>query len=1236
MSVGFVGGQAQATGLAGLGTDFEALDLMGDLRRPLAWPARAASQVRTLQLPVPAGVEPAGTVVLAGLVGVLARYTAQGEVVLGRSSGGSVLRVGVADDPAFGDLVSRVGEAWAAPVVTAGVLGPVAVGLVDGPVAEVGPDVVDVDLLVTIASDGSGLRVDYAAEGFSTDWARGLLDQTGTLLSAGMCEPDVPLSGLPLLGTAERDRLLAWGRGPSCPVPGEPLHELVLEWARRTPDAVAGVADGEVVTYGELARRSELLARYLRAVGVGVGDVVSLALDRSIWTLVATLAVLRAGAAYTPMDVSWPAERMKMLLADHGAQVVLTVGEVAHRIPRPDGVRVVALDHDWPAVEAVEAVDLPVVDASQPAFVIYTSGSTGTPKGVVLSHDKLTNFVTWMRDECAVGPDSRMLHCCAPVFDVALGEIYTALASGARVVVCSRDDLLDARRLTELIAKEQTTHAFCPPTNLAAVDPADCPSMSCVTLAGEPIPPRMAQRWMAAGARLINAYGPAEASVACTWFDAKAGWGGAYVPIGWPMPNRQIRVVDPNLDLVPMGVPGEILITGAGVADSYLNRPELTAQRFVTDPYGGGVAYRTGDLGRWNASGALEILARMDHQVKVNGIRIELGEIEAVLEQHPDVGTAVVVRREDRGVARLVGYVTGRDGRAPAVSELREHAATVLPSYMVPAVIMVLERFPVGGTGKINRRALPEPGSQRPDLGVAYVEAATAEERLVTGVFASVLDIDPVGTEDSFFALGGTSLQSAAVAAAIDEAADVVVPVSQIHRTPTPHGLARWLATAPRRPRAEPEPPVTGRPAPTGPVPLTPSVAKCLVLPFELVCPTTWWIEGELDLRALMAALGDVHRRHEALYARYRRVDPPVAIIPPNPGMPQLRLLTDAASEQEALDQLAEAVQQPLDYTQGRNWRAALIREKSTNRVLFGIGIHHIAFDGWSHTLLVRDLSHAYTARLSGAAPVWARPAPTLRQSYDEYTRLREAADLDAQRAYWREQLRGLARQGEGRPQELVEQTPIWGPRTGHIVAVPADVLDRWDRAGREQRFSRSTYFAAAYASALRTIHQQDDIALLMIVAQRGSRILDSAFTSRIGSNCLRVRFDSPEKNLVRTLQQTVDRLMAAQDVTFLEMTTDPVLGMSREVINSLPSFAYQDNLVLPLKLPGCRTEEVVDPYAREWSGGCVAEVLPGNGGALLRVTIRTDLVPTPVAEMLATNMLRFLEAGPEAADQAD
>ncbi|MBB5827000.1 non-ribosomal peptide synthetase [Micromonospora carbonacea] len=1225
MSVGFVGGQAQAPGLAGPGTDFETLDLVGDLRRVVGWPARAGSVSGVVSWPV--GVVGSGVVVAAGLVGVLARYTGQSEVVLGLAGGG-VVRVDVAGDPGFGELAGRVEAALASPAAD-GPGGPVLLHVVDGPVDAVGPEVVDAGVVVWVAGDGSGLRVDFAVEEFSAGWVRGFVDAVVTLVAAGVGEPGRGLSGLTLVSVVERERLLGWGRGPVREVPGAPIHELVLEWAQRSPEAVAGVAGGVVLTYGELARRSAVVAGFLRSVGVGSGDVVSLALDRSLWTLVAALGVLRAGAAYTPMDVAWPAERMRVLLADHGARVVLTVGEVASRVPCPDGVRVVALDEQWPRIEAVGPVDLPAVTVDGPAFVIYTSGSTGTPKGVVLTHEKLTNFLAWMADECAIGPDSRMLHSCTPVFDVALGEIFTALTSGATVVVCSRDELLDARRLTDLIAKEQVTHAFCPPTNLAAVDPADCPSMSCLTLAGEPVPPRMAQRWLAAGVRLINAYGPAEAAVACTWYDASTGWPGSYVPIGWPMPNRQIHIVDPHLNLVPAGAPGEILITGHGIADGYLHRPELTTQRFVTDPHTHQLAYRTGDLARWNTNGALEILGRIDHQIKINGIRIELGEIETTLEQHPDVTTAIVTRRDDNDTPRLIGYVTARDGRTPSVPALREHAAAVLPSYMVPAVIMVLDRFPVGGTGKINRNALPAPDAQRPDVGVDYAEPTTADERLVTTAFVTVLGIDRAGVHDSFFDLGGTSLQSAALAAALDEATDAVVPVSQIRRTPTPQALAAWLATAPRRPRAEAEPSGVARSGPAKPVPLTLSVAKCVWLPFELVCPTTWWVEGELNLRALMAALGDLHRRHEALHARYRRVDPPVAIIPPNPGMPQLLLLTDAPTTQDALDQLADAVQQPLDYTQGRNWRTAVIRDRSTNRTLLGIGIHHIAFDGWSHTLLVRDLTHAYTARANGHAPVWDRPAPTLRQTYDEYARLHEAADLPAQRAYWRTQLRGLPRQGDGELKVPLEQALAWGPKAGHILTVSPQVLQRWDRAAREHRFSRSSYFVAAFATALRAIHHQDDIGLLMIVAKRGSRVLDSAFTTRINSNCVRVRF-APGQDLIRHVQQTVDELMAAQDVPFSESAADPAVGLPSEVVAGLPGFAYQDNLVLPLELPGCRTEEVVEPYAREVMSGLTVEAIPRHADALLRITIRTDLLPFALAEELGDHMLRFLEAGPQ------
>ncbi|SCL14175.1 amino acid adenylation domain-containing protein [Micromonospora nigra] len=1222
MSVGFVGAQGVVGGRFDGDGAGGGVDLVGDLRRPVVWPARAATEVRVLE-DVPASA----TMLLAGLVGVLARHTGQDEITIGGPENG-VLRVDVTGDPGFGELVDRV--TWA----TAGdnnsstadsSAGKVRVGLVDGPVTETRPDTVDVDLIVTIATDTTTIRIDYAADGYSPQWIRSLLDQITALTTAGHQAPQTTLSRLPLLGDAEREQLLAWGHGPQQAIPTEPIHDLVLRWARQTPDAIAAIADDTTLTYRELDHRSAALAAYLHTTGIKPGDVVSLALDRSLWTIIATLGILRAGAAYTPMDTTWPPERMRLLLTDNGARIVLTTHHTAPHIPTPDGVTVIALDHHWPTIATHTLTNPPHTTPDTPAFVIYTSGSTGTPKGVTLSHDKLTNFLTWMTNECHINPDSRMLHSAAPVFDAAFGEVFATLIGGGRVVVCSRDDLLEPRRLTDLVNRHGVTHTFGPATNIAPLDPAACPGLRCIIFGGEAVPPPLAQRWLAAGVRVLNAYGPAEIAVACSWFDASAGWDGAYVPIGWPMPNRQIRVVDTNLDLVPLGMPGEILITGHGIADGYLHRPELTAERFVTDPHSGQPAYRTGDLARWNATGALEILGRIDHQVKINGIRIELGEIESILTQHPHVNTAVVIRHESHGTTRLIGYVTPRDNHTPTNNTLREHATKHLPPYMVPATIITLDTFPTGNTGKINRNALPEPGTHRPDLDTEYAEPATGEERLVARVFAEVLGIDRVGAQDSFFDLGGTSLQSAAVATRIDEATDTVVPVSQIHRTPTPHELAHWLTTAPRRAPA-------GVPARSrsGLVPLAQQVAKCLMSPLEVVVPVTWWIEGDLDLRALMAALGDVHQRHEALHARYRRVDPPVALIPPNPGRPQVQLLADATSEHEAMNQLVATVQKPLDYTQGRNWRAALIRERTTNRTLLGIGIHHIAFDGWSHSLLVRDLTHAYTARHHGQPPTWNHPAPTLRQTHDEHTRLRNAADLPTQRTYWRNQLRDLPRQGRGGPTVGLEQVLAWGPKAGHTVTVGREVLRRWDEAAREHRFSRSSYFVAAFASALRAVHQQDDIGLLMVVAKRGSRVLDSAFTTRLNLNCVRVRFDGPQDDkLVLRVHETIADLMRAQDVPFAETADDPAAGLPSEVVASLPTFVYQDNVMLPLELPGCRTEEVVDPYAREVSNGLTVEVLPRVDHALLRVTIRTDYLPYRLAEELNEHMSRFLEAGP-------
>jgi len=1198
------------------------VDVVGDLRRPLVWPAKAGSVYRVMPSPG----------VVAGLVAVLARWTRPDEVVLGLPAGGSVVRVEVAGDPGFAELARRVDAAWAGPEVTgsgvAGLLGPVVVAVIDGVVAESGPEVIDVDLVVTVAPHSGALRVDYAVEEFSAGWVHSLLDQVTVLTEAAAGNPGQRLSQLPLLTDTARQQLLQWGQGPTRPIPQQPIHELVLEWARRTPQAVAGVAGGESITYQQLDHRSEVLAKYLCSAGISPGDIVSIALDRGIWTLIATLAVLRAGAAYTPMDVSWPAERMRMLLADHGARIVLTTSDVTDRIPRPDGVRVLTLDHTWPTTNPQATVPLPVVDPSAAAFVIYTSGSTGTPKGVVLTHEMLTNFLAWMREECAIGPGSRMLHCCAPIFDAALAEIYAALIAGARVVVCSRDTLLDPRELTKLIAGKRVSHAFCPPTNVAAVNPADCPTLTCLLLGGEPLPPNAAKRWNDVGARVLNAYGPAEASVACTWFDTSTGWPGTTIPIGWPMPNRNLHVVDPDLNLVAVGVPGEILITGHGVAAEYLNRPQLTAQRFITDPHTGTVAYRSGDLARWNTTGALEFLTRIDTQVKINGIRIELGEIEATLEQHPDVHTAAVTTHHDNNITRLIGYITARPGSTPDPNELRRHLATTLPAYMIPAAVITLDRFPLGGTGKIDRSALPAPTDQRPDLSTPYTPPVTPQEHLITDLYTTILNIKPVGTHDSFFHLGGTSLQTAALATTLDQATNTPIPTSQIHRTPTPHQLAQWLSTTTPRTTTEPATSPATRQRP-GPVPLPLAVAKFVYLAQEMVCPITWWIEGDLNLGALIAALGDIHQRHQALHARYRRTNPPVALIPPNPGGPKIHLLNDSPTTGQALDAITDTIQQPLDYTQGRNWHAAITRDTSTNRTLLGIGIHHIAYDGWSHAILVNDLTHAYTARRTSQPPTWPQPAPTLRQAHHEHTRLRNTADLTTQRTYWHHQLHGLTRQGPP-PTTTLQQFLAWGPKAGHTTTIPNTTLQPWNQHAHQHHYTPTTYYATAYATALHTIHQQNDIAFLIVTAQRGNPTLDNTLTTRTNLNCVRVRFeDGGSDDLVLQVHRTLSDLMTNQDIPFAETADDPVAGISSGVVASLPTFIYQDNPQPRLELPGCRTDEVVEPYAREVPNGLTVEVLPRSDHALLRITIRTDLLPYSFAEELSGHMLRFLEAGP-------
>jgi amino acid adenylation domain-containing protein len=1231
--------------------DLPRLDLVTDRARPASAPYRAAFAVhhlasRGIEALARASHAPVPAVLLAGLVAVLARYTGEEDVALAATlpaGGTTVVRVAVEEKLSFAELVQRclaaVVEVARQPTVPAALLYPageparcpVSLGMPPAPATGAGVRfelltagpvglAQDIAVQVTDAVDGLDCQVRYAADLFAASRIDALLRHWQRALHAAARDPAIALAQLPLLDEADQAELLARGQGPALPVPEATLHGLVSARMRADPAAVAGVCDGVELSYGELDRRSAALARFLRAAGVGHEDIVAVVLDRGLHTLVAMLGVLRAGAAYTPVDPAFPAERIGFVLRDAGTNVVLTRAALADAVPSVEGVRVVRLDVDLldgPPIEEVAGPD-------SLAYVLYTSGSTGTPKGVQLEHRAIVNYLTWMVGECRIGPDSRMLHACSPVFDLAVGEVFAALTSGARVVVATRDEVLSPGTLTGLIAAHRVTHSFTPPTLASLVDPASCPDLRTVLVAGEPPAPELIHRWLAAGARVMNLYGPAEAAISVTWFDCRPERFGSSVPIGKVMPNRLARVLDRHGNLAPVGVPGELVLGGLGIARGYLNRPELTAERFGTDPYGDRPAYRTGDLVRWNPNGDLEFLGRADTQIKLNGLRIELGEIEAVLAGHPDVAGVAVTVRTDHGPPRLVGYVVGRDGRGPVPAELREHAASRLPAYMVPAGFVTLDRLPLGATGKVNRTALPAPAPTRPELRTRYRAAESPREQALAELVAELLGVSPVGADDGFFELGGSSLDAARLCARLGTRWHRVVPVSQVYRTPTVAGLAGWFELPAPAPAVVPTPGA-------GAVPLPLSQANLVLGPALLVCPMTWWLAGELDVPGLVAALGDVHRRHQALHVRYLATEPPTARVPDRPGEPEVHILPPAPDDATALRMLDEVAQQPLVLTEGQVWRAVLVPTARPDRYLFGLGIHHAASDGWSQPILARDLGHAYAARRLGHAPVWQRPAPALAEVAQDTVDARAGVDLAAQRAFWLEVLRTLPRMAL--PGLARGPLPEWGPKAGRVFRVPAEQVRAWDGYARAAGMTRFGYLVAVFGQVLARITGQREVAMMAPVALRGSAVLDAAVCCRMDAVCLRMRVPDggSAPDWLELAARTVNDAMARQDLPFGEAVTAVAeVRPDLHVILSLPTFLYQDVEPPALDLAGCATETVEDELAKEVPTPLTVEVFGGAEGLRVRVTIRTDRAPVELAERIGTEFLRVLAEGPE------
>lgn len=652
------------------------------------------------------------------------------------------------------------------------------------------------ELLLNLAFMESALDAPAAAQ---------VLRSLRTVLE-GMAErPHVKLSELPVLSAEDRSRVLtAWNDTPREYGEGT-IHQLFEESVARDPEAVAAELGAERLTYGELNSRANRLAHHLRGLGAGPEAVVGMSLERSLDAIVTMLAIWKSGAAYLPLDPALPEERLRFMLAETGAAFIVTRKSMPSSLPT-DASRMIYLDSDAPAIERQPDGD-PSGGAAESnlAVVLFTSGSTGKPKGVMLPHRGLRHRLLWGREIYRLTEADRVLHMYSVSFDFAIWEIFTPLVAGGRVVMAPPGVAQDPSEVTRLIAERGVTMAGLIPSMLDALleDPGirNCGSLRIASVGGDALTVSLSQKFRSRlDAELQNAYGPTEASIDVTWWVDRAESDRAgrdtTIPIGRPNANVRLYVLDPRMSLVPPGVPGELYIAGPSLARGYFRRPELTAEKFVPDPFTdvpGGRLYRTGDLARHRSDGSLEFLGRADTQVKVRGYRIELGEIEARLAEHPAIdATVVMALEEEAGDKRLVAYVAPK-GLKPSVSDLRDFLRSRVPAYMVPAVFVFLDAFPRLPNGKIDARALPNPASTAEVPETVRIAPSDDVERKLLKIWERVLRVSPISIQSNYFDLGGHSLLAPRLFGQIETTFGRKLPLATIFRAPTIEKLAAIL-----------------------------------------------------------------------------------------------------------------------------------------------------------------------------------------------------------------------------------------------------------------------------------------------------------------------------------------------------------------------------------------------------------------------------------------------------------
>ncbi|WP_432780446.1 amino acid adenylation domain-containing protein [Pseudomonas corrugata] len=1020
--------------------------------------------------------------------------------------------------------------------------------------------------------DGEVLSVllEYRAALFSETTARRWLEQWQQLLEAMLDAPQTRLAGWsPLAVTERRRQLVEWNATERHYSGPTDLHTALSQQAALSPNAPALVFEGQRLSYAELDNRAQAVARALRAVGIGTDDIVPVCMERSVDMVVALLGIVHAGAAWLPLDPELPAGRLAFLIEDADAKVTLTQAQWLSRLPT--GHQAWTLD-TLPQAPAFDPIS---VAASDLAYVLYTSGSTGQPKGVMNEHGALMNRLYWMQDAFPIGPNDRVLQKTPYSFDVSVWEFFWPLITGATLVVARPDGHRDPAYLSQLIQQEQVTTLHFVPSMLRAFveEPSlvDCRSLRQVFASGEALPVDLVRRFMGQHpAALINLYGPTEAAIDVSVWHCSVD--DVIVPIGKPIANLRLYILDESLQPLPIGSIGELYIGGVGVARGYLKRPDLTEERFLASPFiDGDRLYRTGDRCRFLADGNIEYLGRLDHQVKLRGQRIELGEIDAELLAQSGVRDAATLLLDQR----LVSFWCGDADEAAIRSALSDS----LPSHMLPSFFVQLDSLPLNSNGKLDRKALaatplPEHHSDRP-----YTAPRTATQSALCELFSEVLDCASVGIEDHFFQLGGHSLLATRLVSRVRERLGVSLPLALVFEHPTVAALADYVhaATADES--------ITAQPRPAA-LPLGLAQKRFWMLSRlvpdsrEYHMPFALTLRGELQVRVLREAFEQVSQRHLVLRSRIVEVQGEPQLLIDDHG-PALAVTAVATQDWTTTCATAQAeLMAPFDLAAAAPWRAHLLQRQGSDENLLLVCLHHSATDGWAMQLLIDELTQAYAAGLEGQSPGWA----PLEIDYVDFALWQQHPDTQARRNdsldYWKNHL--------GQDDYQLD-LPIDHPRGAEadrrarqlIVNLGAQRAESIRQFARQRGTTTYVVLASALSALLARHSGQREIRLGTPADQRDQPQSQTLLACLVNTLVIRSEVDqrAPAEQLLASLEADLRAAQAHADLPFATLVG--AVAQHRD-LNRTPLFQVLFSLnygrVDSSQWPGLEVEEQTLP----------------------------------------------------------